>query len=176
MDFMELCMIRQSCRSFDDRPVPHEMLMRIAEAARLAPSGCNSQPWKFYFVESEEKVAVLREAAQQLGFNGFLDKAKAFAVVVETYAQLAPSLLKIVDSQTFAEMDIGAATAYISLAASDLGVGNCQIGFFDRATVAETLKIDKSLRIRSLIAFGMPADGSIKTKGRKPMDEVAEFV
>ena len=50
-DFMDLCLRRQSCRDFSDRPVEHEKLVQCIEAARLAPSGCNAQPWSFVVVE-----------------------------------------------------------------------------------------------------------------------------
>lgn len=50
MDFIELCKQRESCRSYTDEQVSDEALRTIVEAGRLAPSACNSQPWKFYVV------------------------------------------------------------------------------------------------------------------------------
>ena len=52
-DFMDLCLSRQSCRKFTDRPVEREKLARCVEAARQAPSACNSQPWSFVAVETQ---------------------------------------------------------------------------------------------------------------------------
>ena len=57
MTFMEIAARRESCRNFEDKPVEQEKLMKIAETARLAPSACNSQPWKMVIVNEREQAA-----------------------------------------------------------------------------------------------------------------------
>ena len=175
-NFMDLCLQRQSCRSFSDKPVEHEKLVQIVEAARLSPSGCNGQPWSFVVVESPEAVAQVAEAGQQLGSNGFLSKAQAFIVVLEEHAVLMPGIRKLVYSQYFAKGDMGAATVSACYAAADLGVGSCVIGIYDREKIAKALNIPADKQFGALIAIGYPADDKIRTKIRKNMDEVSRFV
>ena len=175
-NFMELCLKRQSCRSFSDKPVEHEKLEKIAEAARLAPSGCNGQPWSFVVVESPEAVAAVAEAGQSTGSNAFLSKAKAFVVVLEEHAVLMPRLRTMLDSQYFAKGDLGAATVSACYAAADLGLGCCIIGIFDREKVAKALGLPVEKQFGNLIAIGYPEDETIRQKIRKEAGEVVRFV
>ena len=63
MDFLEIMKKRRSCRSFDpEKSVSREDLLKIVEAGRLSPSGCNSQPWKFIVVDSPEAKEKLCDA------------------------------------------------------------------------------------------------------------------
>jgi len=91
-NFIELCRRRQSCRDFSDRPVEHEKLAQCVEAAHLAPSACNSQPWSFIVVEDPQLVSEVAKCAQPLGINEYIAKAKAFIVVLEEHAVLMPAL------------------------------------------------------------------------------------
>lgn len=127
-DFMELCQRRQSCRDFADKPVEREKLVRCIEAARLAPSGCNAQPWSFVVVENPDIVPEVAKCSQQLGFNEYISKARAFIVVLEEHAVLMPAIRRIVDSQYFAKGDLGAAVLSICLQAESMGLGSCILG------------------------------------------------
>lgn len=176
-NFLELCNARQSCRKFSDQPVEHEKLVSCVEAARLAPSACNSQPWHFFVAESPEVVAQIAKAGQQLGINAFLDNAKAFFVIAEEHAVLIPHIRGIFDSQVFAQGDLGIVSAYLSLAAADQGLGTCHIGIFDREAVCKALELDpQKTRINTLIAVGYPLVDQIRPKARKPLEDVATFV
>lgn len=62
MDFLELILKRESCRSYSDRPVSRDDLLKIVEAGRLSPSGCNAQPWKFIVIDDPEAKAKLCDA------------------------------------------------------------------------------------------------------------------
>ena len=63
-DFYELAQRRQSCRNFKDKAVDGELLVRCVKAASLAPSACNSQPWKFVIVTNDEKKGALAKLVQ----------------------------------------------------------------------------------------------------------------
>ncbi|WP_349948668.1 nitroreductase family protein [Lacrimispora sp. BS-2] len=175
-DFMDLCLRRQSSRNFKDQPVEHEKLVKCVEAARLAPSGCNGQPWSFVVVENPELIEKVAEAAQQLGSNGFASKARAFFVVVEEHANLMPHVRSLVDSQYFAPGDIGAAIAYLCLEAESQGIGTCIFGMYDREKIASLLNTPKEKHICGLIAAGYPADQTVRKKSRKPLEEIVRFV
>ncbi len=174
--FMDLCKRRQTCREFADRPVEHEKLVACLEAARLAPSGCNAQPWSFVVVESPDKVAEIAKAPQQMGMNPYAAGAKAFVIVVEEHATLMPKIAPIFDSQVFAKGDMGAAVAYMCLEAAEQGLATLQLGVFDRETIYKTLNISRDKNIAALLAFGYAADDQIRPKARKEFDQVVTFV
>lgn len=175
-DFIDLCLARQSCRKFADRPVEREKLVRCAEAARLAPSGCNAQPWSFVLVRDPAAVQGVAEATQQLELNEYTSAAKAFFVIVEEHAVLIPRLRRLIDSQYFADFDVGAAANYICLEAEAQGLGTCMLGIFDREKLSQLLGIPAEKQIRLVIAVGYPADGKLRAKVRKPLDEVLRVI
>ena len=175
-NFMELCLRRQSCRDFADRPIEHEKLVYCLEAARLSPSGCNAQPWSFVVAESPQVVAEVAKCGQQMNMNPFLDKAKAFVVALEEHAVLMPGIRRILDSQYFAKGDMGAATYAVCLAAEDQGLGSCIIGIYDREKICELLNIPPEKQFGALIALGYPASDKIRDKNRKALKDIARFV
>jgi nitroreductase len=175
-DFLDLCLRRQSCRNFSDRPVEHEKLVKCVEAGRLTPSGCNAQPWSFVVAESPDVVTEVAKCGQLLKMNPFLSKAKAFIVVLEEHAVLAPLIRPLLDSQYFAKGDLGAATVHICLEAAAQGLGSCIIGMYDREKICELLNISVGRQFGALIAIGYPADDRIRPKDRKKFEEVARFV
>ncbi|MDL2271510.1 nitroreductase family protein [Desulfovibrio sp. OttesenSCG-928-I05] len=175
-DFMDLCLRRQSCRDFAATPVEHEKLLYCVEAARLTPSGCNSQPWSFVVAESSETVQAVREAVHFLGSNEYIKSATAFIAVVEEHAKLMPKMRSLVNSQYFAAGDLGAATVTICYAAEDQGLGTCILGLFDRDAVKEIMGIPAEKSLGCLIAVGYPANDKVRTKARKSVEEIARFV
>jgi len=175
-DFLELCKRRQTCRSFADKPVEHDKLVRCIEAARLAPSGCNAQPWSFVVVEDPEKVAQVAKCAHQLNANEYALEAKAFIVVLEEHAVLMPAIRKLIDSQYFAKGDLGAATVCICLEAESQGLGSLILGIYDREKLCKILSIPQEKQFGALIAIGYPSDNKIRNKARKPLDEIVRFV
>ena len=176
-DFMDLCLCRQTCRKFNpDKPVEHEKLVKCVEAACLAPSGCNAQPWKFIVVESPDKVAQVAETPQQMGMNLYAADARAFIVVLEQHAVLMPALRVVLDSQYFAKGDCGAAVAHICLEAEDQGLGTCIFGMYDRPKLCEILNLSTDTRFAGVIAVGYPESAEVRKKMRKPMEEAVRFV
>jgi nitroreductase len=175
-DFLELCLRRQSCRNFADRPVEHEKLLKCVEAGHLAPSGCNAQPWSFVVAETPDVVAEVAKCGQQMNMNPFLSGAKAFIVVLEEHAVLMPAVRRLIDSQYFAKGDLGAAAVQICLEAETQGLGTCIIGMYDREGLCKILNIPIEKQFGILIAVGYPADGTVRPKSRKPLEEIARFV
>ncbi|MDR1132736.1 MAG: nitroreductase family protein [Synergistaceae bacterium] len=175
-DFLELAARRQSCRSFSGAKTDRDKLTKCVEAARLAPSGCNGQPWSFVVVDDPDKVAEVGKCGRAFGSNAFTEKAGAFIVVLEEYAELKPALREVLDSQFFAKGDIGGAVLSICLEAADLGLGTCIIGLFNREKIAELLGLPREQRIGALISVGCPSDGTIRPKVRKPLEEIVRYV
>ncbi len=175
-DFMDLCLRRQSCRKFADKPVEHEKLARCVEAARLTPSGCNAQPWSFVVAESPAAVAEVAKCAQQMGLNEFTSGAKAFFVVLEEHAMLVPKIRCLLDSQYFAKGDLGAAVLTLCLAAEEQGLGTCIIGMYDREGICKALNLPPDKRFGGLIAVGYPESDKVRPKIRKPVEEIVRYV
>ncbi len=176
MHFMELIKVRESCRNYTGEPVPQEALEKILDAARLAPSACNSQPWSFLVAESPDAVRHVAECVQDGGANKFTDKAPAFILILEEHAQLSPRIAGLMDSQHFAQIDIGLVTAHICLAASDLGLGTCIMGLFHEEKAKAYFHIPAEKRIRLIISVGYSADAMPRVKQRKSLRELVRFV
>ncbi|MDR3153581.1 MAG: nitroreductase family protein [Deltaproteobacteria bacterium] len=175
-DFIELAARRQSCRDFADKPVEHEKLVKCVEAAALAPSACNSQPWSVVVVEDPAKVRELAAATDMLGANKYIAAAKALFVILEEPAVLMPTIAKIMDSQTMAKGDLGAFTLSLCLEAESLGLGTCILGLFDRPVFRKLLDIPVYKSIFLVVAVGYPASDRVRDKSRKPLSEIARFV
>ncbi|MDR1081507.1 MAG: nitroreductase family protein [Deltaproteobacteria bacterium] len=175
-DFLELAARRQSCRDFSDKPVEHEKLVKCAEAARLAPSGCNAQPWSLVVVESPDKVKEVAECTQLLGLNRHNDKARAFFVAVEEPAKLMPKVASLLDSQIFAKGDLGGFVLSLCLEAETQGLGTCILGMFDRPRLREILGIPEDRSIFLLVSVGYPASDRVREKTRKPAGQFVRFV
>jgi nitroreductase len=175
-DFLDICLYRQSCRQFADTPVEHDKLVKCVEAARLAPSACNSQPWSFVVVETPEVVEKVAKCGQPMKINAFLSKAKAFIIVLEEHAILNPAVSGMLDSQYFAKGDLGAATVQICLEAATQGLGTCIIGLNDIPKLCELLNIPVAKQFASFVAVGYPLNDKIRVKDRKALDDIVRFV
>jgi nitroreductase len=175
-DFLKLAAKRQSCRHFTGQPVEHDKLVKCVEAARLAPSGCNSQPWKFVVVEDPKMVSEVAKCTEQLGVNKYLAQAGAFVVILEEHAKLMPKLAAMLDSQYFAKGDLGGAALSICLEAESLGLGTCMAGLYDRPKLCELLDLPKGQRFFLVIAVGYAATDEVRKKDRKDLADIVRFV
>lgn len=171
--FSNLVQTRQSCRDFNDLPLDAGVVKEIASQAMLAPSACNSQPWKMYVVTSPD---ALEKTALALGVNGhnkFLSKAKAFIVLAEKAAVLKPTVK--LDRYHFVKYDIGQLSAYITLTAKSFGVETCIIGMVDQALIGDAVGLKDGELCNIAIALGY-SDCALREKKRKPEEEVIELV
>ena len=181
MDFLEVMQKRRSCRSFDpSRSVSREDLLKIVEAGRLSPSGCNSQPWKFIVVDSPEAKAKLCDAVVVDGGKTgapWREQVSAFIILVERTAKVMPMVVEYYkDTQRFAPGDIGAACMNMCHEAYSLGLDTCIIGMNDQRKMEQHFNIPADCDARLVLAIGYAAPGSaIQTKVRKPLEEVCSF-
>ena len=176
MDFFQLITVRESCRNYTGEAVPREKLEAILNAARMAPSACNSQPWSFVIADSPDATRHAAECVQEGGANRFTDKAPAFIIVLEEHAKLSPRIADKMDSQHFAQIDIGLVTAHICLAASALGLGTCIMGLFNEEKTKSYFNIPADKRVRLIISVGYSADQEPRKKSRKTLEEIAQFL
>lgn len=176
-DFMELALRRQSCRSFDpSRPAEPEKLRACVEAARISPSACNAQPWKYIVVQGE-RAADVRRGVQLLGRNKFTDSCPAFALVVEEHASLKAHVAARFASQKFAQMDIGLSVAHYCLEAEAQGLATCILGWMDANALKRAFSVPSEKRLRLVIATGYAAAGyAQRDKVRRPLEAMSEFI
>ncbi|MDR0894321.1 MAG: nitroreductase family protein [Prevotellaceae bacterium] len=175
MDFLQLAAARQSDRAYDTaRAVEPEKLERILEAARLAPSACNAQPWKFVVVTDAELSQQVGRATAGLGMNKFARYAPVHILVVEESANITSMLGTKIKHKYFPLIDIGIAAAHITLAAESEGLGSCILGWFDEQAIKKLTGIPASKRLLLDITIGYPAKEKRK-KSRKPKEKVIAY-
>jgi nitroreductase len=174
-DFFELIARRESCRNYSDRPVEREKLERMIEAARLAPSAVNSQSWFYTVVTGEEAVGAVRRCASQGGMNRFVQSCPAFIVAEELGANLLSRAAGKVKDQQYTQIDLGLSVMQLALAATELGLSTCMLGWFDRKGLEDALGLSRG-RPRLVICVGYAADDGGKPKKRKPIGEISKFI
>jgi len=175
-DFLRLAEERQSDRKYHDKQVEKEKLLRCLEAARLAPSACNAQPWTFIVVNDKElKDAVARETSGGvLPLNHFTRQAPLLVVVVLEKPNITCRFGEIVKDKKFTIMDLGISASHFCLQAASEGLGSCMIGWFNENKVKELLNIPKDKRPMLIITLGYPA-GKKRKKIRKKPDDVIRY-
>ena len=177
MNFSELINKRESCRSYNGASVEREKIANCIDAARLAPSACNSQPWKFIVVDEAEKHSKMADFVHDkiLGMNKFAEKAGAFIVVIEEKAVLSAKIAEKIKSQNYAQMDLGMAVENLCLMAAEQGLGTCILGWFEEKNIKKLLNIPSSRRVRLVISIGTPETDKIRTKIRKNTADILSY-
>ena len=167
-DFFRLVQQRESCRNYQPGRYPtREQLVHCVEAARLAPSACNSQPWSF-IVANHEAAAKVAPCVQSGNVNRFAENCPAFIVIFEEPAILMGGQA----NQKYAQIDLGIATAHLCYAATEQGLSTCIMGSFNQQQLLETLGLPADKTIRLVLAIGYSADEHLRDKKRKPLDEI----
>lgn len=177
MSFIELVNKRESIRHFIDRPVPREIIDRCLEAARLAPSACNSQPWTFVVVDEpdlKQKLAGSTYSAL-VPMNRFTHEAPVLLAVVAEKATTAAALGGFLKDKPYYLLDIGIAAEHFCLQASEEQLGTCLIGWFDEKRVRRLLGVPSGKRIPLLIAVGYSATDEPRIKKRKTLHQIRKY-
>lgn len=178
MAFLELVKQRRSVRDFLDSPVERDKVMMCLEAARLAPSASNSQPWKFIVVDNSQLKDQLCKAAfsGMYFFNSFCRTAPVIVVVISEKSKFYTRLGGRIRDTKYYLIDIGIAGEHLVLQAQDLGLGTCWIGWFNERAVKSVLGVPKNKKIDVLIALGYYDKQKIKSgHNRHPIDELVSF-
>jgi nitroreductase len=158
LDVFEAIKTRRSIRKYKPILIPDEKLKKILEAARLAPSAANRQPWGFVIVRDAERKKAIAEAANNQTF--LADAAVIVAAVGD------PEI-----SKKWFEKDAMIAVEHLALSAAALGYGTCWIGAFNEAKVKSLLRIPESVKVVVLLPIGVP-DETPLTKTRKEFSEI----
>jgi nitroreductase len=177
MDFLELVSIRHSVRKYDGRPVEREKIERCAQAARLAPSACNSQPWKFIIADDPELKAKAAKYASggAAAINRFAAEAPVIAAVVMEKPNYKSRLGASLKDIQYNYIDMGIAVEHFCLQAAEEGLGTCILGWFDEKGIKKVLSIPENKKVGLLITMGYPRDGGSSVAKRKSIDEMRSY-
>ena len=180
MNFLDLVGRRQSARKYvPGRRIPRETLDRCLEAARLAPSACNSQPWSFVVADEPDQVRALAEAAcghAPYRMNQFARDASALVAVVTEKMKLAARLGAQFRGVQYSLVDLGIAGEHLVLQAAEDGLASCWLGWFDEGAVKKKLGLPRGKKVDLLICLGDAADETVRPKNRKSIDEIRRYV
>ena len=171
---------RVSCRSYKPDPVPQALILRILEAARLAPSACNQQPWRFAIVRDPG----LRRRLAEEGFLPGIKMTWAIAAPVHVVVGMETSfpthrLAASVSGVNYPWVDIGIAGEHLVLAATELGLGTCWIGWIKPRAIARIVGWSRSVKPVVVITVGYASEKESApppASRRKPLDEVARWL
>jgi nitroreductase len=168
MGVLETISLRRSVRKYLGDPVPDEVLGRVLEAARLAPSAKNIQPWKFIVVRDPGKRLDLAKAA----FNqGYLAEAPLVVAACGLTEIAYPRQGGFMNSWP---IDVTIAFEHLILQAAEEGLGTCWIGAFNEAAARVVLGVPEGVRIMAMTPLGWPAE-SPPARGRKAMAEIVSY-
>jgi nitroreductase len=144
VDILDLLKSRRSIRSYQDKPIPQDLILQILEAGRWAPTGANLQPWHFIVVTDAETRKRIGEVARFFFFKS-------------SHVKNAPVIL-VLGFETrkgkYGRYDATLAGGNMIMIATALGLGTCWIGAFDEARVKEILEIPKNIEVIALITLG----------------------
>ena len=176
MNFTELAMNRQSCRSYDaTRPVEEEKLRAVLESARLAPSACNGQPYHITVCRGEAAKAVAKLTVGMGGMNKFAAQAPVMLVVSEMPYVATAAFGAKHKNNDYRSMDIGLMAAHLCFEATAQGLGTCILGWFDDEKVREICDLKHPVRL--IITLGYPGDkDKLREKKRKALEELVSYV
>lgn len=162
MSLVDVVLSRRSIRRYEEKKVPRDVLEKILEAGRLAPSAGNRQPWHFIVVTDDE----IKQKLSHRKWTWFV-KDSAFTVVGCGYTGDAYSRRK-------STIDTAIALQNMVIAALALGVGSCWIGDFEQKEVKKLFNIPQDWKVIALVSFGYPTEQP-ESKRRKPLEEIVSY-
>lgn len=168
MEFYKVINTRRSIRNYSDRPVPEDSLKRIAEAAALAPTACNRQPFKILAVRNAELRAAICAACPQR----FLPEAP---VILVALGDMKNAWRRTGDDHSIVELDLGIAFEHAVLAATAEGLATCWVCAYDRKRLDAALKLEGSWSALAISPLGYATEPP-PCIGRKPVDELFEII
>ena len=170
MEFYEAINTRRSVRSYRNDPVPEEVLKRILDAARVAPSANNIQPWHFIVVKDEKRK---KEVARLSFDQTFIAEAP---VVIVCCGSKYHDRYSWISDNTYI-IDVSIAVDHLTLAARNEGLGTCWIGAFDHSGMKKLLEMPENYDVIVLTPLGYPRTNSVfrGTSSRKDLKEIVSY-
>lgn len=167
MEFDKLIRIRFSVRSFTNQKVDRKIILEILEAARMAPSAANYQPWHFIVITQPENLAEIQEVYPRTWFK----EAPVCIVICSDHLQ---SWKRKPDGKDFADVDMAIAIDHLVLKATDLGLGTCWVCNFDAALARKKLQLPDHIEPLAIIPIGY-TKSEAPVKSRKALSEIVHW-
>lgn len=169
MQFLNLAKHRYSSRKYKNKPVEREKILKVLEAARIAPSAANKQPWKF--IVFTEKVSL--QTAYQMYHRDWFKKAP---VVILACAETDKAWTRAEDSKNHADVDLAIAIDHITLQATELGLSTCWICNFYYKKTKQLLKLPENMEPIAIISLAYPDDEVNPNRHDKQRKSLGEIV
>ena len=166
MEFADLIQNRYSVRNYLSKPVEEEKLNKVLDAARLAPTAHNFQPFKLIVIKTHGNEENLKRIYNRKFF--------VEAPIVICACTLKEDGWTRDDGKNYAEVDTTIAMDHLILAATELGLGTCWIGKFDLEAAREVLNVPERVLPLVFTPLGYPNDKP-RTKQRKSMDDIVLY-
>ena len=174
MNFLEIANARQSCRSYDEeRAVEQEKLEAVLEAARLAPSACNGQPYKITVCRGQAAKDVAM-SCRGMGLNKFAVQAPICIVMSEMPYVKSAAMGAKVKNNDYRSIDIGIVTAYLTAEASAQGLSTCILGWLDDSKIRSICDLEHPVRLVITLGYAKEGD-ALRKKVRKDMDTLVSW-
>lgn len=168
MSVLDVIRKRRSTRRYKQDQVPPDALWRVFEAARLAPSGKNLQPWKFILVKDSALKEALAKASHR---QYFIAKAPIIVVACGFPDNCYLRMGHYMKSWT---VDVAIALEHLMLQAEEEGLGTCWIGAFEESEVKSILNVPENVKVLALTPLGYP-DDEPRYRGRKSIEEIVSY-
>ncbi len=170
MDFIQLARQRYSSRLYKKQEVEKEKLFAILEAARIAPSATNKQPWLLYVLRKEDDLQKIKACYTREWF-------KEVPLVIVACADHSMSW-KRADGKDHADVDVTIAVDHMTLAATSLGLATCWVCNFDKQKTIDTLNLPSHIEPIVMLPIGYPDDQcnpNRHTASRKMLTEIVRW-
>ena len=167
MDFSELIRNRYSVRAYKPDAVEEEKLAAVLEAARLAPTASNRQPFQLFVIQTKGREEEMRRIYNKEWF--------VQAPLIILACGLPGEAWKGEHGRDYLGVDVAIVMDHLILAATDLGLGTCWIGAFDADAAREILDLPEDAQPIIFTPLGYPAD-SPKPKERKLMEDLVRYL
>jgi nitroreductase len=171
MNFLDLAKSRYSCRSYSNEEVSKDLVEKVLECARIAPSATNAQPWQFFAVTKSP----LFDQLVSCYAGSWLKSAPVIIVACGNHSLS----WRRADGKDHCDIDLAIAIDHITLAATELGMATCWICKFDAMKCAEILKLPSNISSIALIPLGFPTQKNNYSERhlvRKHMDEIVTWI
>lgn len=167
MDVFEAITTRRSIRKYKQEPIDEGKLHKVLEAARLAPSAANRQPWRFILVRNPKIKENLKAAYNREWFTSAPAIVVACAVPGEAWVRR--------DGEEYWKVDVSIAMQNLVLAAWEEGLGTCWIGAFNEEEAKRVLGIPSDIRVVAMTPLGYPDEEKGPVTNRKPLEEILHY-
>lgn len=166
MEFFEVIQNRYSVRSYKSEPIEQEKLNRVLEAARLAPTAANRQPFRFIVI----KTSGNEEALRKIYHREWFCQAPLVIAVVAVFGEAWSRM----DGKNYAEVDATIAMDHLILAAHNEGLGTCWVAAFNPEEARRFLNLPDNVEPIAFTPLGYPKD-SPRIKKRKELNELVFY-